>query len=117
MNVIKINHYDYLVPDGVDAGKLLAMLSKLEPCDAYLHKNTVYLAGDDEDQPMIKPMELQLTPLPPKTKFVVKEGEVEHPVDVSQKTGKRAERPAPKPKRMALNASRQQTFLLGGPRT
>lgn len=117
MNVIKINHYDYLVPEGVDAGKLLSMLSKLEPCDAYWHQNTIYLASDDEEQnAMIKPLKLQLTPVPAKTKFVVKEGAVEQPVEVSQKTGKRAERPMPKPKRMALKAPSQQTFLLGGPR-
>ena len=112
MNVLKIGYYDYLVPDGVDAGRLLAMLSKLEPCNEQLYRGVIELPGS-EDHPMMKPMELGLKPVPAKTKFVVKDGEVEQAVEVASKTAKR---PQATPKRPALRAPSQETFLLGGPR-
>jgi hypothetical protein len=115
VNVIKIGYHDYLVPDSVDAGKLLSMLSKLEPCNEYLHSGKIYIQSEDTPDPMIRPLELGLKPVPAKTKFVVRCAEDEIAVDVSQKTGKRAERPAPKPKRPAL-AARSERLLLGGPR-
>lgn len=90
--MIKIGHFDYLVPDSVDAGRLLAMLSKLEPCNEHLYRGVIELPGS-EDNVMMRPMELGLKPVPAKTRFVVKEGDAEEAVEVTPKTAKTAKRP------------------------